>query len=156
MNTQIISFNCLLKNFAGQVISSSYNHDVLTAVDDEKAMLLGLAKNLQNMKKGEKRIISLSAKDAYGFYDPQKIILYPRRKLPKDIRRGTAVSIVGKSGKLRTYTVIELHSDMVSLDENHPLAGQDLIFEIEALSVRAATSDEIEESLNMIGMQLLH
>lgn len=156
MNTQIISFNCLLKNLLGQVISSSYNHDVLNAIDDEKAMLLGLAKNLQNIKQGEKRVISLSAKDAYGFYDPQKIILYPRRKLSKDIRKGTLVSIVGKSGKLRTYTVIELHADMVSLDENHPLAGQDLIFEIEALAVRSATRNEIEESLNMVGVQMLH
>lgn len=156
MNTQVISFNCLLKNIAGHVISSSYNHDVINAVDDEKAMLPGLAKNLQNIKKGEKRIISLSANEAYGFYDPQKIILYPRAKLPKDIRRGGMVSILGKSGKLRTYTVIELYSDMASLDENHPLAGQDLIFEIEALSVRAATRDEIHESLNMIGTQILH
>lgn len=71
-------------------------------------------------------------------------------------RRGGMVSILGKSGKLRTYTVIELYSDMASLDENHPLAGQDLIFEIEALSVRAATRDEIHESLNMIGTQILH
>ena len=156
MNTQIISFNCLLKTQLGQVISTSYNHDVLTMVDDEKAMLLGLAKNLQNIKKGEKRTISLSAQEAYGFYDPLKSILYPRRKLPKDIRSGSSVSIVGKSGKLRTYKVVELFSDMASLDENHPLAGQDLIFEIEALAVRAATKNEIAESLNMVGLQVLH
>ncbi|MGZ3727435.1 MAG: aldehyde dehydrogenase family protein, partial [Pseudobdellovibrio sp.] len=152
MKTQIISFNCLLKNLTGQILSSSYNHDVLTAVDDEKAMLLGLAKNLQNIKKGEKRVISLSAQEAYGFYDPQKIILYPRRKLPQNIGRGSTVSIVGKSGKIRTYRVIELHNDMVSLDENHPLAGQDLIFEIEALAVRPATRDEIVKDKRSVGV----
>lgn len=156
MKTQIISFNCLLKNLTGQIISSTYNHDVLTSVDDDKAMLLGLAKGLQNIKKGEKRIISLSAKDAYGFYDPKKVILYPRTKLPKDLRRGQTVSIVGKSGTLRTYRVVDFHDNMASLDENHPLAGQDLIFEIEALEVRDATRDEIDESLNMVGTQLLH
>lgn len=156
MNTQVISFNCVLKNLLGQVLSSSYNHDVLNAVDDEKSMLLGLAKNLQNIKKGEKRVIALSAQEAYGFYDPQKVILYPRRKLPKDIRRGGIVSIMGKSGKLRTYTVIELRSDMVSLDENHPLAGQDLVFEIEALAARSATRAEIQDSANMVGVQILH
>lgn len=156
MNTQVISFNCLLKNMTGQVISFSYNHEVLNAVDDEKALLLGLAKNLQNIKKGEKRTISLSAQDAYGFYDPKKIILYPRSKLPKDTRPGKSVSILGKSGKLRSYRVIELHGDMASLDENHPLAGQDLIFEIEALAVRPATRDEVDESLNMVGTQMLH
>lgn len=156
MKTQVISFNCVLKNLLGQVLSSSYNHDVLNAIDDEKCMLLGLAKNLQNIKKGEKRVISLSAQEAYGFYDPKKVILYPRKKLPKDIRRGGVVSIVGKSGKCRTYTVTELRADMVSLDENHPLAGQDLIFEIEALAARAATNAEIQDSANPVDVQILH
>lgn len=156
MRPQIVSFNCLLKNLLGTTISNTYNRDVLTAVDDEKAMLLGLAKGLGNLKKGDKRTISLTAEQAYGFYDPQKVILYPRKKLSRDVRKGSIVTIMGKSGTLRTYKVIELHSDMASLDQNHPLAGQDLIFEIEALSVRDATHDEIEESANMVGVQKLH
>ena len=45
---------------------------------------------------------------------------------------------------------------MVSLDGNHPLAGQDLIFEIEALEVRDATPAEIDESVNIVSTQLLH
>lgn len=156
MYPQIISFNCLLKNTAGKVLSSTYNREVLTVVDDEQAMLLGLAKGLQNIAEGEKRKIPLSAQEAYGFYDPKKVILYPRKQLPKDIRVGTSVAIVGKSGKSRYYRVIELHSNMVSLDENHPLAGQDLIFEVEALSVRPATQKEIDESINMVRVQVLH
>ena len=156
MNPQIISFNCLLKNGVGTVISNTYSRDVLTAIDDQKAMLLGLAKGLTNLRQGERRTISLSAGEAYGFYDPQKIILYPRKKLPRDIRKGTMVTIAGKSGTLRTYKVVELHSDMASLDQNHPLAGQDLVFEIEAISVRDATADEIDESANMVGVQKLH
>ena len=55
MNPQIISFNCLLKNGVGTVISNTYSRDVLTAIDDQKAMLLGLAKGLTNLKQGEKR-----------------------------------------------------------------------------------------------------
>ncbi|AGH95358.1 FKBP-type peptidyl-prolyl cis-trans isomerase [Pseudobdellovibrio exovorus] len=156
MQPQIISFNCLLKNIAGKVLSSTYNREVLNVVDDENVMLLGLAKGLQNLTKGEKRRISLSAQDAYGFYDPKKVILYPRKYLPQDIRVGTSVTIVGKSGRSRIYKVIELYHHMVTLDENHPLAGQDLVFEIEALSVRPATQTEINESYNMVGVQILH
>lgn len=117
---------------------------------------MGLSKGLQNLKKGEKRNISLSAAEAYGFYDPNKVILYPMKKLPKDIRVGQTVTIVGKSGSSRTYTVIQFHSDFVSLDGNHPLAGQDLIFEIEALDVRDATIEEISSASNGISTQLLH
>lgn len=156
MNVQVISFNCLLKSKTGQFISSTYNREVLTSINDERAMLLGLAKGLQNLKKGEKRSISLTAEEAYGFYDPTKIIYFPKRKLPKALRAGDPVSITSKSGTLRSYKVVQFHDDMVSLDGNHPLAGQDLVFEIEALDARDATAEEIVDSLNIISTQLLH
>lgn len=157
MSAQVISFNCLLKNKAGKVISSTFNREVLTLAEvDQTAMLRGLAMGLQNLKKGEKRSISLKAEEAYGLYDPQKIILFPRRKLPKNIRPGEAISIVGKSGTQRDYRVLQFYGDMVSLDGNHPLAGQDLIFEIEALDARAATPEEIDDSTNVVATQLLH
>lgn len=156
MNAQVISFNCLLKNKSGQLISSTFNRDVLTSAGDPNLMLSGLAKGLQNLKKGEKRSIFLAAEEAYGLYDPKRIILFPKKKLPQNLRPGQSVSIVGKSKTLRTYRVAQLHDDMVSLDGNHPLAGQDLIFEIEALEARAATREEIDESLNPVSSQLLH
>lgn len=146
MAPQIVSFNCLLKNKAGQFISQTYNRDVLTAAENDHAPLQGLSRGLQNLKKGEKRTIVLTAEEAYGFYDPQKIILYPLQKLSKGIRIGQSVSIIGKSGTVRTYLVTQLHIHMASLDGNHPLAGQDLIFEIEALDVRDATIDDIQEA----------
>lgn len=156
MNSQIISFNCVLKNTAGQLISTTYNRDVLTAANPRDNMLSGLTQGLQNLKKGEHRKISITASDAYGFYDLQKIILYPVKKLAKDLRIGQIISIVGKSGNSRTYKVVEFHNDFIKLDGNHPLAGQDLIFEIEALEVRDATTAEIHASDNTAGIQLFH
>lgn len=119
-------------------------------------MLLGLSKGLQNISKGEKRHIFLSAEEAYGFYDPKKIILYPQKNLPRNIRPGDPITIAGKSGTLRSYRLVQLHDGMASLDGNHPLAGQDLVFEIEALHVRDATQAEIDEAQNMVSKQLLH
>jgi FKBP-type peptidyl-prolyl cis-trans isomerase 2 len=110
-------------------------------------MLAGLALGLQNLKKGEKRKICLSAVEAYGLYDPKKVILYPRKKIPKTIAVGENISIAGKSGAIRTYRIVSIHDDMVSLDGNHALAGQDLIFEIETLEARDATAEEIAESI---------
>ena len=156
MTAQIISFNCVLKNLAGRLISTTFNKDVLTSINDDRAMLLGLAKGLQDLKKGDKRKIQLRAEEAFGFYDPKKIILYPRNKLSKTIKVGETVKIIGKSGVTRSYNVAILHADMVSLDSNHPLAGQDLIFEIEALEARAATSAEVDSGLNVMSAQLLH
>lgn len=157
MNAQVISFNCTLKNKAGKVISSTYNREVLTtAAVSPGGILSGLNKNMQNLKKGEKRRIAVAAEEAYGFYDPKKVILFPRRKLPKNVSTGDSLIIVGKSGAERSYRVLELHNNFASLDGNHPLAGQDLIFEIETLEARAATAKEIEDSLNTVTQQLLH
>lgn len=156
MRAKVISFNCLLKNSTGQFISETYNREVLTSVNDEHAMLAGLAKGLQTLEKGDKRLINLSAEEAYGFYDPKKIILFPKKKLPQNLRAGDPVSIVGKSGTQRSYKVVQFHDDMVRLDGNHPLAGQDLIFEIEMLEARDATAAEIDENVNLVAGQILH
>jgi FKBP-type peptidyl-prolyl cis-trans isomerase SlyD len=156
MSVQVISFNCVLKNKAGKLISSTFNREVITGGSAEDIVLAGLAKGLENLSKGEKRSIELKAEDAYGLYLPQKVILFPRKKMPQNVRIGQLISIVGKSGKVRSYKVLEYHDDMVSLDGNHPLAGQDLVFEIEALEAREATAQEIAESSNPIAIQQLH
>lgn len=156
MSAQIISFNCVLKNRAGRLISSTFNRDILNTSLGGESMLEGLAKGLQNLKNGERRSIFLTAEEAYGLYEPKKIILYPLRKILDRVREGSVVVIRGKSGKTRSYRVLEVLSNFVRLDGNHPLAGQDLIFEIEALSVRQATPDELEESLNALENQVLH
>ncbi len=158
MSIQIISFNCVLKNKAGKLISSTVNRDVINSVQGQEALLKGLAQGLQNLKKGEKRLITLSAEEAYGFYDPKKVILFPRKKLAPQVllRDGDTISIVSKTGQARVYRVGKFHGDMVTLDGNHPLAGQDLVFDIEATAVRDATPGEIEESCNMISTQYLH
>lgn len=143
---QIVSFHCVLKNNLGKIISETTNHDVVTeAGQDEQALLQGLASQMRDLKSGETRRISLSAPEAYGFYDPRKVILYPRRLLPRGLALviDGPVIIVSKSGQRRSYRIVEIHKDMVLLDGNHPLAGQDLIFEIEIISVREASPSEL-------------
>jgi FKBP-type peptidyl-prolyl cis-trans isomerase SlyD len=157
MSVQIVSFNCILKNKAGQLISSTVNRDVMTAIEGE-AMLAGLANGLRDLKAGEKRTICLSAEEAYGFYDLKKVILYPRENLSSSapLRCGERISLFFQSGGPQSFEVIEVMSDMIRLDGNHPLAGQDLIFEIEALSAREATQQEIDESNHNQPSLVLH
>ena len=158
MQAQIVSFRCLLKSVTGQLISSSFNRDVLTTPSGEGAPLEGLARALHNLKKGERRSIHLKAKEAYGFYDPSKVILFPLKRIPafKNVRHGQTVSFLSKKGKSRTYRVLQVHGEMVSLDENHPLAGQDLVFEIEATEARDATLEEVAETQNLFSKQWMH
>lgn len=148
MNAQIISFRCILRSRTGQLISSSINRDVLTDLPGAAVPLPGLARALRNLKKGERRRVLLSAKEAYGFYDPAKVILIPRRLLPKGrLQIGQPVTVVSKTGQARSYRILQLFKDMAQLDGNHPLAGQDLSFDIEALDVREATPEEVSEAV---------
>jgi FKBP-type peptidyl-prolyl cis-trans isomerase SlyD len=132
MNIQATSFNCILKNKAGQLISQTFNREVANDSMDSNELLPGLVRGLQNLKQGEKRSILLYAEEAYGLYDPTKIILYPKNKLARTVKVGEMVEITGKSGLIRKYKSLEFYDDMVRLDGNHPLAGQDFVFEIEA------------------------
>jgi FKBP-type peptidyl-prolyl cis-trans isomerase SlyD len=144
---QVVSFNCVLKNQLGQLISYTVNYDVLTMPHAHEGQWLeGLNEGLRDLKEGEKRSISVSAERAFGFYDPSKVRVCPRHALDKnDVKVGDKVT--GHfEGKKISFRVTAVRGDDVILDANHPLAGQDLIFEIEALGVRDATTDEISEA----------
>ena len=150
MKVQIVSFHCILKNKFGKILSSSINHDVLTgpshAPDTEQ--LLALAKGLVNLTTGEKRSITLSAGEAYGFYDPKKVFKMPMQVFNQhsDSKHVEAPVTLNVDGKSHTYRIIEMNSEHVTLDGNHPFAGQDLIFEIETIAARDATDEEISDS----------
>ncbi|RYZ80866.1 MAG: peptidylprolyl isomerase [Proteobacteria bacterium] len=158
MSVQVVSFNCVLKNNAGLLIGSSVNREVITSIEGQDCILNGLAQGLQNLKKGEKRSLKLSAAEAYGSYDPKKVIFFPRNKIPKEktLRCGDPLIIISKTGVKRTYQIVEIHADLLTLDLNHPLAGQDLVFEIEATEARLATPNEISDAKNVISTQYFH
>lgn len=144
MAIQVVSFHCVLKNKLGRVISSTFNQNVMTDGPRDAETLTALVEALQDLEKGEKRKISLSAEQAYGFYNPKLVITCPLEDLSSGapIKLGERVIYV-KNGIRTSYRVIGVSSDLVTLDANHPLAGQDLVFEIEATEARDATLEEL-------------
>jgi FKBP-type peptidyl-prolyl cis-trans isomerase SlyD len=148
MKAQIVSFHCVLKDRIGKIISSTFNHDVITYIQGQNDQLQGLVEGLQNLKKGEKRKISVAAQKAYGFYDPELVVEFARRSLEhgSELTAGQEVT-TELNGERRTFRVIKASRDSVTLDANHPLAGQDLVFEIETTAARFATAQEIQESI---------
>lgn len=145
MKAQVISFHCVLKTKLGRVISSTSNYDVITMpAEGEEQMLPGLVEGLQNLKGGEKRKIAVSAERAYGFYDPTKVMVCPLESL--NVRRIAVGDKVRAQfrGNPTMFRVTDVRGDEITLDSNHPLAGEDLVFEIEALDVREALPEDIE------------
>lgn len=147
--SQIVSFQCVLKNRLGQVLSFSYNSEVLMdlrtpTIEPMRDLIAGL----QNLKKGEKREIFLPADRAFGLYRDDLVVKIPRSRLMKNgpVELGTEILIHTPGEDPRFYRVIDLTSKHALVDGNHPFAGQDLYFEIEATEVREATSEEILRS----------
>ena len=148
MGAQVVSFRCVLSDRVGKVISSTFNQDVITQAEGPGAFLKGLAEGLKDLIKGERRRIQVSADQAYGFYDLEMVLVSTREKLIHGhaLKVGDEVPHPSWKGKARVFRVIQADRHSVTLDGNHPLAGQDLVFEIEATDAREATLAELAEN----------
>lgn len=155
MGIQIISYSCHLRNRMGRMISSTIVRDAVLDPDNSRLPLKALSEGLRDIKKGESREIFLRAHDAYGLYDPKLVITraFEDDEFSAPLKLDEKI-IVMQDGKPKPMRVIEFSEDSVTLDGNHPLAGQDLVFEIQALEAREATKDEIFEASQ--SQQLVH
>jgi len=155
MATQVITFQCVVKNRCGQLISETTNCNVLNDGSSTDTLLPALAVALQDLREGESRTVCLNAHDAYGYYDPKLVVTRTRDELAMGdtIRRGENIRY-SFEGKLRHCRVVAADDGSVTLDANHPLAGQDLIFEIYTLKARIASLDEIED--DDVSREVLH
>jgi FKBP-type peptidyl-prolyl cis-trans isomerase SlyD len=144
MKAQVISFRCTLKNRLGQFISSSVSGEVVNQSQEEGSRWLrGLVAGLQNVKPGEKRCIMVSAEAAYGFYDPELAAEIPRSELKRGrkLKLGDELRMFSPERNCaKTFRVVGATPQSVFVDANHPLAGQDLVFDVEITSAR-----ELEE-----------
>jgi FKBP-type peptidyl-prolyl cis-trans isomerase SlyD len=164
MKAQIVSFKCVLKNRLGQVLSSSFNQDVINQIekndsDDATPRLRGLVAGIQSVREGEKRQISVAAHEAYGPYDPDLVVNIPRSEIQRGHSLVIGSEIVGRSGPNAStliYRVTQIHGDMLVLDANHPLAGHDLIFDIEVISARDACTEDFEQPLIAASSRRVH
>ncbi|MCA9794883.1 MAG: peptidylprolyl isomerase, partial [Candidatus Eremiobacteraeota bacterium] len=87
---------------------------------------------------------SVSPGDGYGEYDPQLKFSIPRQNLGSEIPAvGTMVGLETPDGHRMMASIAEIGGDHVVLDANHPLAGQNLHFEVNVVSIRAAQPEEL-------------
>ncbi|RSD30537.1 FKBP-type peptidyl-prolyl cis-trans isomerase [Vibrio pectenicida] len=86
---------------------------------------------------GEKKVIELQAKDAFGAPNPDNVHHMDRAKFVGDaeVEVGTVMAFSGAGGVEIPGVITEIAGDSVTVDFNHPLAGQDVTFEVEILSV---------------------
>ena len=118
----------------GKVFDTSVEKDPLEVVVGQSGLIKGFEEGLMGMKEGEKKTIELIPEDAYGQLIEGRTQEVEKSALPEEIQVGIALQANGEVGTM-VVTVKEIKEETVVLDANHPLAGKDLIFELEILEV---------------------
>ncbi|WP_170761546.1 FKBP-type peptidyl-prolyl cis-trans isomerase [Ruegeria lacuscaerulensis] len=121
----------------GNVFDSSEGRDPLEFVVGSGQIIPGLDSAMTGLTVGEKKRVEITCVEAYGPINPAMRQEIPREGIPDDIPLdpGTQLQMQTPDGQALPVTVVEVNEATVTLDANHPLAGQDLVFEIEVVSV---------------------
>lgn len=142
MKTRVITFHYILHDTEGNLIDSSEGKAPLSYLEGVGHIISGLEEEMKKMETGEKRKINVSAENAYGINDPDLIFDVPRSQFPpnEDLQIGMMFQTDEPD---KVFTITELQEESVIVDGNHPLAGVNLIFDVELTGIREATEEEI-------------
>jgi peptidylprolyl isomerase len=132
----------------GTVFDSSRNREPLAFVIGDGTMIPGFDEAVRGMEIGDVKTVTIPAAEAYGPYRQDLLVVLPCEELEEDVELGQKVPLQNvTSGEMVYFTVVEISDTEVTLDANHPLAGHDLTFAIEMLSIEPVldVTDNTEE-----------
>ncbi|RME18519.1 MAG: peptidylprolyl isomerase [Alphaproteobacteria bacterium] len=121
----------------GTVFDSSEGREPLSFEVGSGQIIPGLDAALPGMTPGEKKHVEIGMNEAYGPHHPEGRMDVPLEQLPPDLPRevGITLGMRNEQGQEIPVTVVAVSDTHMTLDANHPLAGKDLIFDIELVSV---------------------
>jgi FKBP-type peptidyl-prolyl cis-trans isomerase SlyD len=142
---KVAVINYTLKNKEGEIIDQS-NDGTFTYLHGARNIIPGLENALEDKVAGDKTSVVIEPKDAYGERDLEKIQKVPLDMFPDDveIKEGMQFEAQSPDGAPVLVTVTAIDAGEVVVDENHPMAGIQLHFEVELVEVREATEQELE------------
>ncbi len=145
-NGQVVSLAYTLHLDDGEEIDAAGADEPLVYLHGGGNIIPGLERELDGMAVGSSKTVRVLAKDAYGDMDPDAYEEVPLDFFPDEmeLEEGMSLSLFDQStGQHIDAYLAELSDEGAVLDLNHPLAGEDLNFEVKVVGVRPATSDEL-------------
>src|SRR5437762_8250480 len=141
----VVSLAYRLRLANGEVIDYSEQDDPLEYLHGAENIIPGLERELTGLQVGDAKEVEVPPEEGYGVYDPKDVEVIDRTMLPKNmpLKLGMVLEITDDEGNLSEAIVREISQKNVTLDFNHPLAGQKLFFSVEVLGVRDATEEEL-------------
>ena len=121
----------------GTIFDSSEGGDPLPVDLGSGQVIAGFEEALLGMSEGESKTVAVPYDKAYGPYHEEKVIHFPADRIPADVEPevGMRLQLQGQDGNPFPVLVTEISEDHVKLDANPPLAGQDLVFDIELITI---------------------
>lgn len=121
----------------GTEFDSSRDREPLEFTLGAGQIIPGLERQITGMRPGETRTLSVPADEAYGAHDPARQQAVDRASVPADIplELGTRLELRTPAGEAVLVHVARVTDTEVVLDANHPLAGEDLTFEVEMVAI---------------------
>jgi len=144
-NDKVVSFHYSLKDTSGKLLEESHGAEPTAYLHGKNNILPALEAELAGKEIGAKIEVTLTPAQGYGEYNEEAVQRVPIKKL------------VGKGGKVKAGQIITVQTDQgarqvrvikagkfnADVDTNHPLAGQDLTFDIEIMEIRDASKEEM-------------
>ena len=119
----------------GTVFGSSNGREPMQFVIGENSILAGLKEAVIGMAPGESKTTKIAADKAFGPHLEEAVKVVNRNKCPEDLELGQKLEMTDKDIQTTVVKVIEISESKVTLDTNHPLAGEDLTLDIELLEI---------------------
>lgn len=120
----------------GSVFDSSLTEgrEPLKATLGQGSLIPGFEKGLLGMKEGDKKVVEIPSDEAYGSTREDLVVEVPKDRVPETVSEGQMLQTMTPQGPMNVI-VKEVKEDVVIIDGNHPLAGKDLIFDLELVSI---------------------
>ena len=122
---------------SGETFDSSAGREPLEFEVGSGQVIPGFDAGVTGMTVGEKKTIHIPFAEAYGPKNPEMIIEMPKDRFPPEmtLEAGMPLMMSDQTGQQFQVSVVEIKEDSVTLDANHPLAGQDLTFDLELVEI---------------------
>lgn len=144
-NNKVVSLHYTLKDSEGDSIDSSEGAEPLAYLHGASNIVPGLEKELLGKAVGDKLAVQVSAEEGYGEYNPglKQTVSRDMFEQAEGIEVGAQFQATTDQGPV-SVVVTEVSETDITVDGNHPLAGQDLFFDVEIVEIRDASAEEID------------
>ena len=138
-NGDVVRIHYTAKTTDGAEFDSS-GQDPLELQVGAGQVIAGLDRQIDGMTVGEMNTVTVPAEEGYGLRDEAKLQTVPRSAVPDRTEVGTRLEANTRDGRKIPLTVVDLDDEKVTVDANHPLAGRDLVFDVEVVEIVATAA----------------